>query len=107
LRLNLTNLLARPYCRGFVRNSSGSRFAFQHPVLHHDSPLNLPYARPKVGRRASDRKVLDEWYAHHASADLAGDVRALSPLRPHPAARAADSAPQPERRVGHATPAIG
>ena len=24
---------------------------------------HLPYARPKVGRRASDRKVLDEWYA--------------------------------------------
>lgn len=69
--------------------------------------MNLPYARPKVGRRASDRKLLDEWYAHQASADRADDVRALSPLRPHPAARVADSTPRPERRAGHASPAIG
>lgn len=70
--------------------------------------MNLPYAKPKVGRRASDRKLLDEWYAHHASPDRAVDVRAVSPLRPHPAARAADSTLRLERRAGHAaSPAIG
>ena len=81
---------------------------FPHPVFHQDSPMNLPYARPKVGRRASDRKLLEEWYAHHAGPDRVVDVRAVSPLRPHPAARAADSTPRPERRAGHtASPAIG
>lgn len=70
--------------------------------------MNLPYARPKVGRRASDRKLLDEWYAHHASPDLAVDLRAVSPLRAHPAARAADPTRRPERRAVHAAgPAIG
>lgn len=70
--------------------------------------MNLPYARPKVGRRASDRKLLDEWYAHHAGPDRGVDVRAVSPLRPHPAARASDATPRLERRAGHAaSPAIG
>jgi hypothetical protein len=25
--------------------------------------LSMPYARPKVGRRATDRLMLDDWYA--------------------------------------------
>jgi hypothetical protein len=25
--------------------------------------LSMPYARPKIGRRASDRQLLDDWYA--------------------------------------------
>lgn len=70
--------------------------------------MTLPYARPKVGRRASDRKPLDEWYAHHGSPDRVGDIRSVSPLCPHPAVRAADPTPRPERRAGHvASPAIG
>jgi hypothetical protein len=70
--------------------------------------MTLPYARPKVGRRASDRKLLVVWYAHHADPDSAGEVRSVSALRPHPVARAADSTPRPERRAGHvASPAIG
>ena len=42
--------------------------------------LSMPYARPKVGRRASDRLLLDYWYARlprHAAGrevDRADDI---------------------------------
>jgi hypothetical protein len=82
-------------------------------VIYQNSMTTLPYARPKVGRRASDRQLLDEWYARHADAvERAGEVRPVSGLRPHPAARASESASRPpagpDRRTSHAAaPAIG
>ena len=44
-----------------------------------DSPLlqAVPYLRPKVGRRASDRKAFDDWYKalheRHAAAPPPGE----------------------------------
>ena len=82
-------------------------------VIYQDSPMTLPYAIPKVGRRSSDRQLLDEWYARHAATgDQTGQARAVNPLRPHPAARAIEGAQRPlrvpDRRVARtATPAIG
>jgi hypothetical protein len=82
-------------------------------VIYQNSPTTLPYARPKVGRRASDRQLLDDWYARHAEAsDRAADVRPVPALRAHPAARPSESASGPsgghDRRVTHAAaPAIG
>jgi hypothetical protein len=106
LRLNRTNLLDRVVVAFSESTHLAAGLLHLNLVFHQDSQMTLPYARPKVGRRASDRKLLDEWYAHHAGPDRAGDLRAVAPLRPHPA-RAADSTPRPERRaVPAASPAI-
>jgi hypothetical protein len=77
------------------------------------SPTPLPYAIPKVGRRASDRKVLEEWYARHdADVASAGELRGITPLRAQPSATASAYATRavarPERRATSVTsPAAG
>jgi hypothetical protein len=40
----------------------------------------VPYLRPKVGRRSDDRKILDEWYA---ALESGGGVQ-MTPERERP-----------------------
>ena len=42
---------------------TGSRLANRARVSDDPQDVPRPYARPKIGRRASDRKALDDWYA--------------------------------------------
>jgi hypothetical protein len=97
--------------RAFRGTSSGNSFAVIAAVIDGTSDMQLPYARPKVGRRASDRKLLEEWYARHASrVEPEGEGRRLASLHAPPG-RAAECAPRPptgpDRRAAMVSPAAG
>jgi hypothetical protein len=44
--------------------------------------LSMPYARPKVGRRASDQQLLDDWYARLPRHGVAREVDRVDDLAP-------------------------